>query len=67
MGEMNLKGRIVSMFDTLGNFADAIGWSHRKVSYIVNKKQEPTASDIETMAQALKVEVPAEFKLLFLT
>lgn len=66
MGEMTLRGRIISMYNTLGNFAKAIGWSRRKVSSIVNGHQEATASDIETMATALKVELPAEFKILFL-
>lgn len=67
MGELNLRGRIVSQYRTLGNFASQIGMSRRKVSDIVNKKQEPTASDIETMASALNVIMPAEFRLLFLT
>jgi len=67
MIEQNLRGRIISMYKTLGEFAKAIGWSRRKVSAIVNKRQEATASDIETMASALKVELPSEFRILFLT
>lgn len=66
MEEMTLRGRIISMYETLGKFAKAIGFSRRKVSDIVNKRQEPTASDIEVMADALKVELPAEFRILFL-
>ena len=67
MNEMTLRGRIISMYETLGKFALAIGWSRRKVSSIVNGHQEATASDIETMATALKVELPVEFRTLFLT
>lgn len=66
MEALTLKGRVISMYNTIGAFAKAIGWSRRKASEIVNKKQEPTASDIEAMASILKVELPAEFKTLFL-
>ena len=55
------------MFGTIGKFAEAIGWSRRKVSNIVNKKQEATASDIEKMAEILQITLPDEFRILFLT
>ena len=61
-----LRGRIIGMYRTLGQFADAIGWSRRKVSYIVSGRQEATASDIEQMSEVLNVQVPEEFKALFL-
>ena len=67
MEEMTLRGRIISMYRTLGAFAKEMGWSRRKVSSIVNGKQEATASDIEKMAVALNVQLPAEFRILFLT
>lgn len=60
-----LRGRIVAMYGTIDAFAKAIGWSQRKVSYIVNGKQEPTGKDIERMADILRVEIPAELRLLF--
>ena len=66
MTEMTLRGRIVSMFGSLKQFAEAVGWSRRKVSYIVSKRQEPTAAEIETMCEALRVELPEEFRVLFL-
>ena len=66
MGVSPLRGRIVTMFGTIGKFAEAIGWSRRKVSDIVNKKQEATASDIEKMANLLQVELPDDFRALFL-
>ena len=62
-----LRGRIVAMFGTIGKFAEAIGWSRRKVSDIVNRKQEATASDILKMANLLQVELPDDFRILFLT
>jgi plasmid maintenance system antidote protein VapI len=67
MGVSPLRGRIVAMFGTIGKFAEAIGWSRRKVSSIVNKKQEATASDIEKMADLLQIELPEDFRVLFLT
>lgn len=67
MGVSPLRGRIVAMFGTIGKFAEAIGWSRRKVSDIVNKKQEATASEIATMANLLQVELPEDFRALFLT
>jgi plasmid maintenance system antidote protein VapI len=67
MGVSPLRGRIVAMFGTIGKFAEAIGWSRRKVSDIVNKKQEATASDIEKMAGLLQIELPEDFRVLFLT
>ena len=62
-----LRGRIVAMFGTIGKFAEAIGWSRRKVSDIVNRKQEATASEILKMANLLQVELPDDFRILFLT
>ena len=67
MGEYVLRGRVIAMFGTIGAFAKAIGWSRRKASSIVNKKQEPTASDIEKMADMLHVDLPEDFRAIFLT
>ena len=66
MNNLAIRGRILGMYKTLGDFAAAIGWSRRKVSYIVSGRQEATAKDIEQMCAALKVEVPEDFRLLFL-
>lgn len=62
---LTLRGRIIEMYGTIAKFAEAIGWSARKVSYIVNGKQEPTGHDIEVMACALRVEIPADLHSLF--
>ncbi len=61
-----LRGRIVELYKTLTRFAEALGWSYRKTSYIVSGKQEATAKEIEAMADALQVEVPDDFRALFL-
>ena len=65
MSKDNLRGRIVSMYRTLINFANEMGWSSRKTYDIVNGKQEPTAKEIEAMCGALKVEIPEDMKQLF--
>ncbi len=62
-----LRGRIIAKFGTIGKFALALNWSRRKASNILNGHQEATASDIERMANVLGVEVPEDFRLLFLT
>ena len=67
MSKDNLRGRIVSMYRTLLNFANEMGWSSRKTYDIVNGKQEPTAKEIEAMCEALKVEIPEDMKQLFFT
>lgn len=67
MENMVLRGRVITAFGTIGKFADAIGWSRRKASCIINGNQEATASDIEAMANILHVELPEEFRLLFLS
>lgn len=66
MNHLNLKGRIVSKYGTVQNFAVQLGWSLRRTYDIVNGKQEATAHDIEQMAEALSVNVPEEFRVLFL-
>lgn len=65
MNENSLRGKIVGMYGTLLKFAEVIGWSSRKVYDIVNGNQEPTASDIETMCDALNVVIPEEMRSLF--
>ena len=65
MEEMNLRGRIISMYHTVRNFGKAINWSSRKTYDIVNGKQYPTAKDIEVMCKALNVEIPDEMRVLF--
>ena len=65
MEENTLRGRIISMYHTILNFAKAIGWSSRKAYDIVNGRQEPTGKDIEQMCDVLNVQIPAEMKALF--
>ena len=65
MSGNNLKGRIISKFNSVLNFGKFLNWSARKTYDIVNGKQEPTAKDIEAMCAALDVIIPEEMRMLF--
>ena len=65
MAENVLRGRIISMYHSIVQFAGAVNWSTRKAYDIVNGKQEPTGKDIEVMCSALNVQIPDEMRALF--
>lgn len=60
-----LRGKVVALYGSVSRFAEVLGWSKRKTSYIVSGRQEPSGKDIEQMAIALKVEIPDELHSLF--
>lgn len=63
--ENKLRGMVFGKYGSISRFAERIGWSTRKANYIVNGKQEPTASDIIQMADALEVRIPANVRDVF--
>ena len=63
--ENPLRGKIVEMYGSIGRFADAMGWSKRKASYITGGRQQPTVEDVEMMAEKLKIEEAREFMRVF--
>lgn len=65
MGNNNLKGRIISKYNSVLKFGKVLKWSSRKTYDIVNGKQEPTAKDIEAMCKALDVKIPEDMRILF--
>jgi len=65
MPENNLRGRIISMYHSVQNFARSVGWSNRKAYDIVNGRQEATGKDIDVMCNALNVQIPDEMRNLF--
>ena len=65
MERANLRGKIISIYHSIKNFAKVVNWSTRKTYDIVNGKQEPTAKDIEVMCTALDVFIPEEMRILF--
>lgn len=65
MPENNLRGCIVTKYNSLVNFSKSVHWSTRKTYDIVNGKQVPTAKDIETICEALNIEIPGQLRRLF--
>ena len=65
MPENNLRGRIISMYHSVQNFARSVKWSNRKAYDIVNGRQEMTGKDIDVMCNALNVQIPEEMRNLF--
>lgn len=65
--ENKLRGMVYAKYGTMQNFAKRLGWSNRKANYIVNGKQEASATDIEQMAHALGLEIPEPLCDIFFT
>lgn len=61
----NLRGYVVAKFGTIGNFADAIGWSARKASYITTGRQIMTVKEAEECAEVLNIDNVADFMRIF--
>ena len=51
-----LRGRVIEMFGTIGNFADAIKWSGRKASYVTTGRQALTVKEAEKCAEVLNID-----------
>lgn len=65
--ENKLRGMIVSQFGSLRRFADVLGWNYSKLYRIVTHAQEPDATDINVLSDALRItEDPTAVVELFL-
>ena len=64
--ENALRGAVLAQFPSIKAFADAMNWSRKKGSRIVNRKQYPSATDMEKMAVLLKVPDAITFVRIFL-
>ena len=62
---LTLRGKIYSKYKNLTDFANKIGWSQRKVSYVLNHRQNMTLADVKLLASKLDVTDPLEFYELF--
>ena len=60
-----LKGRVVERYGSMRAFAAALGWSGRRTSDIVSGRQEPNATDIKRMADALGITDASDFMRVF--
>lgn len=65
MTELTLRELLVRKFGSIAKFAEAVHWSYRKAYSIVNMKQEPTASEMETIAVAAEMRSSEEFVRFF--
>jgi len=60
-----LRGKVVEKFGTISALADRVGWSYRRTADIVSGRQEATAQDISTLADALAIKDPSDFMRIF--
>lgn len=65
MTELTLKELLIRKFGSIAKFAEAIKWSYRKAYAIVNRKQEPTASEMEEIARVAGMQSAEEFVRFF--
>ena len=61
----NVRGAVYARYKDIATLAEKIGWSRQKLSMFVNGYREPDLSDIQTMANAMEMDV-AELTLFFL-
>lgn len=53
--ELTIRGLVFSKFNSISEFANAIGWQRNKAARIINKKQEPSKKDMEDMITVLEI------------
>lgn len=60
-----LRGKVIEKYETVGNFAKAIGWSARKASYITTGRQILTVEEATQCAEVLDVDNVHDFMRIF--
>ena len=63
--ELSLRGLVLSKYKSISQFADAIGWERGKASRIVNGRQQPSKSDMESMIVLLGIDQNAVAPVFF--
>ncbi len=53
--ELTIRGLVFSKYNSISEFADAMGWQRNKASRIVNRKQDPSKKDMEDMIAVLEI------------
>ena len=61
-----LRGTVLTKFKSISSFARALDWDRKKTSRIVNRRQKPSADDMEQMALCLDVRDAVTFVHIFL-
>ena len=62
---ITLKGVVLSKYDSVQKFAQAIGWNRNKAIRILNGIQRITAKDIDEIASILDISSSDTFMQLF--
>lgn len=60
-----LRGKVVEEFGTVCKFAEAMGWSARKASYVTAGRQELTVKEVEECAKVLNIDNARDFMRIF--
>ena len=61
-----LRGAVLTKFQSIKSFGDAMKWDRKKASRIVNRVQKPSVDDMEKMAIVLEVDNPTSFVRIFM-
>ena len=64
--ENTLRGKVLTKFSSITDFATAMHWDRKKASRIVNRVQKPSADDMEDMAKVLDIHDCKTFIDVFL-
>lgn len=60
-----IRGAVFSKYNSIGSFANDIGWKRNKASRIINGVQEPSIKDMEQIAECLNVTDALTFLSIF--
>lgn len=63
--ELTLRGAVFSQYNSITDFAKAIGWERGKASRVVNGQQQPSKSDMEQMIALLGIDQSAVAPIFF--
>ena len=64
--ENSMRGAVLTKFQSITDFANAMKWDRKKASRIVNRVQKPSADDMEQMAACLGIQDADSFVHIFL-
>lgn len=65
MNLVTLKGAVLSKYNSVSNFAKAVGWSRNKTQRIINGVQEPKPSEIKKISEVLEIPNQDMFMSIF--
>ena len=63
--ENKIRGKVLSVFKSIAEFAQAAGWSYAKALRIVSGKQNPDTEDVRQMCEVLNITDPEQVASVF--